>query len=289
MDINIYIPLPIIIPPQYFKIRYRAVGAGSWTTFANQDNDPFTITGLSPGDYQLEATLVLADAAECSAVIYPFTVKDYECVDDIEAEIINDTDGLYKIHVTYTIPPGIINPPCGWEAVYYELPSGTPTTVGWQQLPTGGFKIPINGNNPHHITLRGLLCEAQYIICLDEDLPAIPPPPCDPFQNIAVEISTDDFGLWHLTINFTQSNPVTTHPQIRYQQYSNIIPGMGIGQPSVTVNPIITGVVTTLTFQLYPNLNVQTNLGGTKPMRYDGYIRDGCFVKHNFTVFYLLP
>lgn len=278
---HVTIPLPVIVPPQYFKIRYRAIGAGSWTNFANQDNDPFTITGLTPGNYEMEATLVLADGTECNPAIYTFTVKDYECLEDIEAEIILDADGTYKIHLTYTIPPGILDPPCYWETVWYQLPSGTPVTNAWPILPTE-IKIPIGANVPHHLTFRAHLCEGQYLVCFDEDIPAAPQPPCDPMQSLAYEILASDHGEYYLQITFQNSNPPTTNAQYYYRQYGGMV--SGIPQPYVTGYVPISSSQTQLIFLLHPNLNVSPDINNVKVLRYQGYIVDGCGVQHNFFV-----
>ena len=218
-DLNITIPSPQLTTGQYFKVRYRQLPSGTWSGYSNQSNAPFTITGLSVGDYQLEFKLVNADASECAAVYRVYTITpDYECI-----SFSSNTVGVNNItyfELTYTLPPGHTAPPCGWELEYSD---GTTTkTSTYASLPPSGtLRMPVP-NVAGVVRVFALLCNGKKKECHAGDVtPVVYPPPCIPMSNVSINILEQlNNGVceYFLEIKFTQSSPTTTSAWLKYDQ-----------------------------------------------------------------------
>lgn len=113
-NVNITIPTPLIVPPAKFKTRYRQLPSGTYSSNVDRDNTMFTLS-LTEGDYEMEIIYVNPDGLECDATYERWTVKPeapgFECV-AFSAEIIQETNGLFYLVITYT--PPATNPQCGW-------------------------------------------------------------------------------------------------------------------------------------------------------------------------------
>jgi hypothetical protein len=112
MNVNVQINDPVLMPGEYFLVRYRADPSGAWINLPNQTNDPFVISDVSEGPYSLSVRFVTAQGKICPDVIKSFTV--YECDEELIPATISEsglyprTDGNYGIHGTYIYEPGYL-------------------------------------------------------------------------------------------------------------------------------------------------------------------------------------
>lgn len=236
-DLTITIPAPTLTAGQYFKERHRQLPSGAWGGYTNRTNAPFTITGLSAGDYEFEFILVNADETQCPPVYRTYTlITDYECISF--ASEMKKVNGLYHIEITYTLPMGHTDPPCGWEFVY--LPNGgTAQKFTMAALPaTGIVKIPCL-NLATSLYIRALMCNGHTKDCHVNDVTNFPDPPCVPFSGVSMSI-TEQLGPngkceYYLNINFTQSSPATTSVNLQYVQWTNGLPAGDTFNGNVTI------------------------------------------------------
>lgn len=268
-DITVKIPAPILTTGQYFKERHRQLPGGSWSGYTTRSNLPFILTGLSEGDYQMEFILVNADATECTAVYRSFTiVPEYECI-TFDSELV-ENNGLYYIEITYTLPPGYTDPPCGWE-VQWTPSGGTTQTIKYNALSLSGIiKIPA-ANTGGVLYVQAQLCNGRTMQCHVNDLVAIPDPPCIGMTNLTASIveEVDAQGNYNyfLIINFTQSNPPTTRLYLDYaQQYQG-----GFTGENFKGYILISATATKLKRQLHPLM-----YDGQEEAKYVLFVTDAC-------------
>lgn len=207
MDVTIQIPTPTLVTGQHFKVRYREVG-GAYSSYQNETNAPFTITGLTSGNYELEVILVNADESECPATIKTFYVYEpYECI-DFTAEIVKEDQGYYLV-INYT--PPATNPPCGWIIDYED---DSPKVLKRYTTPTlpasGEIKIKLIKNQITQIWVRADQCNERITLCHNSNVPAAAG--CSPIVITSVDLLPPTGGApnyWQITINYNQSTPFT--------------------------------------------------------------------------------
>lgn len=223
---QVTIPYPILKAGEKFKVRYRELPGGSFSAYQDETNAPFTLTGLTEGaQYEVEIIFVLADATECQAVYIYFSVPEpYECVEDFAAEIVQDSNGLYWLEITYT--PPATQPNCGWEVIYQQ--GATSNTVPYTSLPASGLIRIQVANQSLILSIRAMTCDGQYEQCFVADVQAIPDPPCTPATNVTFNIRevfnpTLNKCEYFLDVTFTQSNPVSNPILLSYAQQAGLV------------------------------------------------------------------
>lgn len=268
-NITVKIPAPILTAGQYFKERHRQLPGGSWSGYTTRSNLPFTLTGLTEGDYQMEFILVNADATECTAVYRTFTVVgEYECI-SFNSELVED-NGLYYIAITYTLPPGYTDPPCGWE-VQWTPAGGSTQTIKYNALSASGIiKIP-TANVGGILYVQAQLCNGRTKQCHVNDLIMIPDPPCNGMTgltaNIVEELLPDGTYGFFLVVTFAQSSPPTTQLGLNYsQQFLG-----GLGGDNFTGTIPISPTATKLKKRLNPHM-----LAGQEEADYVVFVTDVC-------------
>ncbi len=263
-NVTINIPQPILVAGQHFKTRYRTLPSVAWSSYVNRTNASFTLTGLSAGQYQLEVILVKADSTECNPVYKSFdVVVDFTCI-SFAASIVQN-GALYYAQITYTLPPGFVNPACGWNI---ELTQGSTPTVSipYATLPPGGvIKIPVQ-NVGGVVRIKANLCGGTIKMCSERDLTPVVP--------VCTSLTITDGKLfrvgtqWFITINFIQSVPATTSLKVYY--YHAI--GATINNAdTATFMTTIASTATSVTFQVNPHY-----LAGMETIAYDVYLTDAC-------------
>jgi hypothetical protein len=208
-DITIQINTPTLVSGESFKTRYRQLPAGAWSSYTTRTNAPFTLTGLSVGDYELEV-IVVKGATECPAIIRPFkVVQPFSCI-TFDAEIVQN-DIAFNLVINYTIPGGFTNPPCGWKVIVTG--NTTNKTIPFVTLPTPPLKIAV-ANEGLFVKIVADLCNGKTQNCYEGDVPPISIP-CVPIvlgTVTATFIKQQPNGKMQFRIryNFTQSSPATT-------------------------------------------------------------------------------
>lgn len=280
-NVTITIPQPILTAGQAFKTRYRLLPSGAWSAYVSRTNAAFTLTGLAIGDYQLEVILVKADSTECAAVYKTFAVvAEYNCI-SFNSQIVNQ-GSLHYLQITYTLPGGFTNPPCGWEITYQQ--GSNKVTVPYATLPTGGMiKLQVP-NQSLILTVTANLCNGNKKQCYAADVTGIPTPPCVPMA-ITDKRLIRDGDFWYLQFNFIQSSPATTSLYLHFKQIHP--PGMGLlsydeGKiPALTIAPGVTQVtlpISPLHLVLYSSFSMLT---------YNVFMIDNCG-KQQFNIDYPL-
>jgi hypothetical protein len=274
-DITLTIPLPVLIAGQHFKTRYRELPSGSWSGYTNRTNAPFTITGLTAGNYQLEVILVKADETECPAVYKTFIVTDdYDCI-DFTAEIVQN-GSLYNLVISYTLPGGFADPGCGWDIII--LQSGNTTTIPYATLSVSGtITIPVS-NTVLNLKIRANQCNGNYKYCFDGEVPAAEPD-CTPMSAISGTIlyTAGATFPWSIKLDFTNSTPPTTFANIHYSQTGFIMPG-NIPDSGNLIFPFMSWGAgpTSVTFKVLP-------APYEGELSYAGTILDVCGVVHQWS------
>lgn len=217
-NVDITIPTPILMPGEYFKVRYRPYPAGSYTTAPNQTNAPFTITGLTANQqYEFEITLVKADASECTPVYIYRTPREFECIDFTVIQEGNGADIPYRLKITYTDPAPDPNTYCKVYVRNKRVSDTGWTAPSFTTLPASPFYVnlllPIEDRD---VQIYFDTCSGQYAMCFDDTVPKPEEPPCEgmtaSLQNIQFNGYNIDGSLRiALTIQGTQSTPRSTN------------------------------------------------------------------------------
>jgi len=160
---TITISKPIIVSPEKFTVSYRLVGDTSWTLHGDEDNDPFTLTVPTVGEYE-----ILVEQDECPAFLYgPITILDTppcECavVDTANVAIV-DIDAVttvLRIPFIGALPVS----PCGWLLVYTNLKTGVASILTFPTL-TNPIERVIAKGADYSYTLRVNCCSDVYSYC----------------------------------------------------------------------------------------------------------------------------
>lgn len=273
-DVNFQITTPTLTAGQKFITRYRLLPAGAWSSYVDRTNAAFTITGLTAGEYELEAILVLADETQCAPTYWKFTVVDpVECIDFV-MEIIQNSNGQYFLHVDYSLPSPVYNPPCGWIITHANGSTTYPT------LPTPPILIPTQ-NVAQVVTVTADGCTGNRKLCFEGDIDAIDEP-CAPMTITGVEVVVNNVypnGFYGMTLYFsyTQSNPVTNAVNVTITQTNTVLAGV----PSIVNVPIFpVTVVGNPIFGVPIAVNNQI-FGNTYTFAW--VVVDGCGVSHKGT------
>jgi len=208
----ITISKPVIVSPEKFTVSYRLVGDTSWTLHGDEDNDPFTLTVPTAGDYQ-----ILVEQDECPAFIYgPITILDTpacECVVVDTANVaivdIDATTTVLRIPFIGALPVS----PCGWLLVYTNLKTGVASILTFPTL-TNPLERVITKGADYSYTLRVNCCSDVYSYCAQgevEGSSAIPQ--CQPITLKDVGVTGHPpiavGGLFGFEILMQQSIPST--------------------------------------------------------------------------------
>lgn len=273
-DITIQINSPQLTGSEKFRVRYRLLPNGVFTSFVDRTNASFTLTGLADGQYEFEIIFVRENGEECpSTFVYYTIIPDYECI-PFSAEMVQ-IGSLFYIEINYTQP--LSNPPCGWEITYI---SQTGNVVPYATLPPPPIRIPVP-NMHTTVYIRALLCNGRYKICFEDDIEPIQVE-CEPIviTEIKLERNPPPSVSWTLTVIYTQSTPATTNGIIVFNQTGIPVSGgqvldSGVWQPvgvggAGSLNRVYAGTVQPI-----------TTWGG---FNYSGKFIDDCGVEHPFSV-----
>lgn len=281
---KIKINLPQLAGGEYFKVRYRELPSGTFTSYQNETNAEFTLTGLTPNaNYEVEIIYVKLGLTDCPATYQYFTVpEDYTCVNDFAASIVQGAGGLYWLEITYT--PPATSPSAGWEIIYQK--NGSNTTVKYATLPASGtIRIQV-ANVSTSVTIRAMIGGGQYLQCAQFDVSAIVDPPCVAISNLNISfrevLKPNGRCDYYIDISFTQSNPASNPIYLDYQQLN--FPAYDFFQGNV---PVPSGTNVSMSVKIRPYfltsqeiteyvIAVVDTCGNGLPIKYQ-FIRTTCF------------
>lgn len=222
--------------------------SGSWNSYVNRTNAPFTLTGLSASQYQLEVILVKADGTNCAPVYKTFTlVGDYDCTKiTFNGQIVKPTAATQEMHISYTKLSGYADPSCGWRVVYIQN-GNTYTYIPTLTGTSGTIKISLGSTNGLVLYMEADLCNGKTKRCHVQDV-LYSAPPCTPivFTDKLLQ-ATPPNGM--ISLFFNQSIPATTNLKITYQQYPPVVTGCPLD--SLTT-PMVVPLATSTTFVSFP-------------------------------------
>lgn len=285
-DVTLQINDPTLTGGQVFKVRYRLLPAGAWVPIADQTNAPFTVTGLSAGDYQLEFIVQLTDETLCAAVYKIVTVTDIVADFQCAEFTVTMSKNPNKLNISYILPMGYVAPPCGYK-IKYLLANGTYAYVSYPTLPASPFSINIPSAIAMNVVIVADLCGAGTIECFNDGIAPPAEPTCIPMTITGTtltpggQVGNGDY-LVTLVINFTQSTPATSVITIVGSQV-----GVLSGYPPATINwP--TGILPSTT-HYNGNFYMRYQNGGLPiiappyKLKMAGTLIDGCGVSHAWT------
>lgn len=275
-DVNITINTPTLTAGKTFKVRYRLLPAGAWSSYQTETNATFTLTGLADGYYELEAIIVNADSSECPPTYKKFqVVTPFACI-TFTAEIVQ-SGSLYYMEISYTPPSG--NPACGWIIVCNG------NVVNYPSLPTPPLKIQTLNKN-QHLQIIANNCNGNQRACFSEEIPEIVPEPCVPVVLGTVTAAFNHVNgngkyVFDITIPITQSVPCTNWFTLLCTQQN--VPSSVAGNVSFSNFTFgnIACTATSLTFQITAH---PPQASGVKLFEFAGKLIDGCNVMHDFEV-----
>lgn len=282
-DVNIQIPQPIITPPEKFKFRYRILPGGVFSAYQDEDNDAFTLTGLSEGEYEYEALFVTEEGIECTAVSGNFTVvAEPECLEFTVQQIIDG--GVYYLEISYTFPSPFVNFPCGYNIYYRPVGTTLYQNLGKPNLPASPLLIQIDPATDYDVIIRGNSCN-NTTICFEDTIPAAEPPACIPITVTSVDItptatqSNGDYKVL-ITINYTQSTPGTTLHNIAYSQTGMLA---GNSPATGTLSVTVPSTNTSISFGVFARYRDSSNnpvIAPPNDISFQGTITDTCGQSH---------
>lgn len=236
----------MIVPPAHFRVRYRLTGSPVWVDLPDQDNSPFSIPGVDPGNYELEVSYVSEEGgAGCDAVIYPFEVAEpCPCISIEDVLIQREVAGGPVYLSIFFIPPSTAAG-CGYIVQYAQ--AGLPplmtvaTTVNIATLPIGPIKIPVPDLVPLIVSVFTDCCDGNQSHCYTDTIEPAPEPAAGcvtvTSSNTTVAIvQSRSTGQYHLRVAFpgTPTDP-TLCPDMYViaTQIGVISPFGGLGSPHV--------------------------------------------------------
>lgn len=279
-DLNIQINFPVLIANQGFKVEYREQGDPTWILWGVEDNDAFSITGLSEGvTYEVQYTFLssLSPQVACDPVVKVYYIPaEIPCV-TASADITQVGD-LWELAIRVTYPSPYTAPCGGFEV---EYGTAAPYTV----VPYTTLPYPIifpASNDAYYVAIYSLDCNGNRIKCW-EDVIEPSSSPCTHATINSAYIYTAN-GLWYLSLTITPSSPLSTTYDIVFSQTNTVTSGIPDAGTVTQVNSTGTNPETFI-IQINPNPNINfTN--GQYIIKYQGAISDRCDYSSPFTAEY---
>lgn len=207
-----------------FIVSFRKVGDVSWTLHGNEDNDPFTLTVPTDGEYE-----IMVEADDCPAFIYglvEFTTDppcDCATVDTANVKIVN----IDAVTTVLRIPfiGALPTSPCGWRLIYKNLKKGT-TTINTFTTLTNPLERVIDRYCDYTYTLEVNCCAEKFNYCAQGQVEAE-----DEVPQCVKIVLRDEGSISHIppcpggtcsfVIFFKESVPSTFLTRWKFRQLTN--------------------------------------------------------------------
>lgn len=127
-SVTITIPTPVLTGGEVFFVKYKLKTASTWINVSpNPTNSPFTLTGLSNGEYEIEISL--SEHLTCDAIQECFTVNGgCNCPTVSNQAFSTGSDQLNYISFDLDFSSSGF-PACGLIIQIYDTTTGTTTTI----------------------------------------------------------------------------------------------------------------------------------------------------------------
>ena len=248
-DKTISIPQPVLKMGETFSVRYRMLPSGSWVDITPKTNTPFTITGLSVGNYTLEVAIIRG-GVPCDKKHYSFSVEDpCDCPPSLAYTAVFDVYGNIHLHITTGTPSAKIT---GYRVDIRDGNGAQSVLVNPSSVQNYTIVFPETIGAYNMIIFA--ICGKYEKVCFDSWI-AIDPAPCTGISGYSATITKMITAIgtiqYYLRILLTQSNPATLNTTVSYNQTDKVVMGSQDGGTSFVnqVNPIIM-------IPIYPNINV---------------------------------
>lgn len=283
-DVTITINKPVIVAPAHFKVRYRELPSGSYSSYSNQGNTPFTISGLTSGStYELEVIYVNGDGIECNPTVTTFEVFEPDPCIIFTVEILFNTLSRPYIHVTYS--PPVTPSPCGYLLQWTDNNTNATGTILIPTLDPSGvmdfmFQNNFSVTDTFDIIIYAQLCNGLLTECYHDTVT----PDMPPCIGIVINSANASFlpgqsvTTLLVTINLTNSTPATLNSQVTYQQNNVVTSGIPDGGSFLMPLGLAAGATGSFSFQVTPNTNYTGN-----NILYSASLTDQCNTTHTFT------
>lgn len=281
---TITIPSPVLTGSEKFKVRYRQLPSGVFSAYQDRTNAPFTLTGLSEGNYEVEIIFVTASGIECEPTYEYFDIyADYTCLDFYSQMIEQPANsGLFYIKVNFQIGTA---PPCGWQITLAPLDGSPIRTLTYPTLPSSGELRISSPNKDTRLTATALLCNGREKECYSVIVSKVViPTPCVPLVIVSTEMVFNPGGApWSLHIVFTQSTPPTKGINVQWQQVGTpVVPGTPMDSGSFVLPGFVYFSAPGGNHQVYINQLNPTSVYGQ--FTYNCKMLDECGTWHHFQV-----
>lgn len=207
MAATLTISTPVLLPGEYFVVRYRPISGGSWYDVSpNPTNAPFVLP-VTEGKYEVEVR-AFVNGSLCPPVYYEVEPQAAECAcpENVDAQLVRNTTGQVSLRVSYDSIP-----PCGFTLTYG--PGSTPGggASNYQTIPlipppgSAAMAFPVPGDD-YDVILYVNCCEGPPVRCFEKRIvaPSAPPPAnCTPYglpETTHIVRLEYVGGIWHIKI-----------------------------------------------------------------------------------------
>lgn len=282
-DMTITIPEPVLVGAQKFKVRYRELPSGIFGAYQDETNAPFTLTGLTAGEYEIEYIVVLEDLTECEPILDTFiVVEDFTCT--TFTPTIVQIGQIYVLRITYTAGA---NPACGWTFQWNQGTNGA--IIPYSTLPASPLNITLPANLDTSLQIIADKCNNKKVVCYEAIVPKIADPDCTPaiLSNPDLQLDTQ-LNIFHIRATIANSNPATSNITVFFQEISVVPAGVPPNSGTYTIGgtppagvPLFYGGVGVMNVQPQ-GIFLTNSFGEFVPncIRYRFWFTDFCGVTH---------
>lgn len=267
MNITITLSNPTLVGGEKFKTRHRLYPSGTFSAYTDRTNAPFTITGLTAGQYELEVIFVTELGDECDAIYEYFNVYNIGDCPTFTLSLECNNFVPY-LNMDYTFPSPYTMPGCGYRVtvvqatgtIVKDYPTGLSITGNEKIIlssVSGGVTVKIEANN------CGIFTECEYLSLAPLDCDCTPLVVSSAYMQYNPSIMK-----WKVTINYTNSTPATSFTRISYNQVNTVFSGSLDSGVINTLSPLPTSSIA-----FYVNANIN---GAFEAPTYHGVIIDQC-------------
>lgn len=248
-DKIISIPYPVLKTGESFYVRYKMQPSGSWVDVTPQTNAPFTLYGLTVGNYILEVALVIS-GVPCAKKYYNFKVEEpCECPPSLAYTATFDVYGNVNVTVTSGVPSPKIT---GYEIIIVDGNGQQSVNITPNDLQNYSFSFP-ETIGAYNIIIKAI-CGKYVMYCKDEWMNILPAP-CMGISGTSATVIKMVTAIgtiqYYLRILLTQSTPKTLTTTVSFNQTDKVVVGVPDGGSA-----FVGSVGAIVMIPITPNINV---------------------------------
>jgi len=256
MEVTIQINDPVLIAGEHFNVSYRELPSGTPIDISPKTNAPFTITGLTEGDYELTVIYVNEDGNLCPAVITPFVVTEDDppppdavcnCNPISQLWVLKKCDNTSLVHLEFD---GLALGVCSYDITHTGFNNSNSQVSHYTSSnlpPVIEYVLPTNAGVAPYIKIVENCCNGAVMTCFEGNITDIRNENCDdPCEAPVITdawINYDDVAdVYKVCVNFT-STLLSPPYDVAYVQQNVASPDHGtnvettLGYFEYTVDP----------------------------------------------------